>query len=141
MLRSAAATASRTAESADYVLRTVRGQPMSESDIAEPAVSTRLSSFISRSRYSVARKTAHYHSCFLIIVIMVALCNIYISLFVCKHSTNTYIHKIRLLIREGKKSNTREKKRRKKTKKIKTLQNGIPNIKDVQPSMIIHTNT
>jgi len=38
----------------------------------------------------------------------------------CKHSTNTYIHKIlRLLIREGKKSNTREKKRRKKENKLK----------------------
>ena len=46
---------------------------------------------------------------------------IYISLFVCKHSTNTYIHKmLRLLIREGKKSNTREKKR-KKEKKIITI--------------------
>jgi len=45
---------------------------------------------------------------------------IYISLFVCKHSTNTYIHKIlQLLIREGKKSNTRERKRRKKGKKLK----------------------
>ena len=46
---------------------------------------------------------------------------IYISLFVCKHSTNTYIHKIlRLLIREGKKSNKREEKIRKKLKHYKT---------------------
>ena len=49
--------------------------------------------------------------------------DLYISLFVCKHSTNTYIHKLlRLLIREGKKSNTREKKKKKKKqKKLKQL--------------------
>jgi len=70
VLRSAVATASRTAESADYVRRTVRAHRTSESDIAEPAVSARLSSFISRSRYSVAQKTAHYHSCFFLIIVI-----------------------------------------------------------------------
>jgi len=39
----------------------------------------------------------------------------YISLFVSKHITNTYIHKIlRLVIREGKKSNTRERQKEEK---------------------------